>query len=782
MDQTRTPAAPAPRRWLTGSSDLDAALFTELAAHGADALVLVGPDGSVIWANDQVTALLGWTPDDLVGRPVEVLVPVAAKGSHRAHRERFGEHPTPRSMGPRLTLAAVHADGTEVPVEISLTPLSVGGAGWVAAAIRDATVRRTTEAALQASEERLRTSLDSMLDGFAVFESVRVDGRIADFRFGYVNDAGATTFGQPAVRLVGSSLSGALPGFATSAFFAEYVRVVETGRPWESATAEYRDAVMSGTFELRAWRLGDGFAVTWRDVTAATAAEAAVRAGEDRFRQVMASLPDALSLFTAVRDDDGRVVDFRWAYANRHAGITTGYAAEELVGRTLLELLPSQAESATFSRYVDVVQTGESFVDPAFWVEDVWGDGQSRRRCFDVRASRVGDGLLVVSREVTTERAHEAQLSARQDELERSNAELKVLRELSDLLQTCESPREGHGVLEQVAPRLFVGRAGAFSVVSASRDDVERVAGWGHEVTLGRFAPEECWALRRGRAHVSGPGHPQCRHVPVGAEPVLCVPLTAQGSTLGVLHLDAAGLDAAGGTEVPTTLEGLALTTAGQVSLALANLQLRETLRTLSVRDPLTGLFNRRYMEETLAREVTRAHRTGEPLSVIQLDVDHFKRVNDRHGHDVGDSVLRALADVMRGVFRGADVICRFGGEEFSVILPSTPTEAAVARAEEVRRTLLDLRVSTRDGLLAAPTVSCGVATLPGDGTDGDSLVAAADRALYAAKGLGRDRVVTGSDLPDPRREATPLPRQAGRPAPVAAGEPLDAGDGPDGR
>lgn len=725
---------------------VEVAFFEELVERSPDAVVVADENGRVVWCNDQVLSMLGWDPDDLVGRLVEVLLPHALKARHVEHRRAFRAAPAPRPMGPELTLTAVRADGTELPVEISLTPLRAGGANLVAAVIRDATVRRTAEAALQASEERMRTSLDSMLDGFAAYRCVREQGVVVDFEWTYINAVGATTYRRTPAELVGARLCDVLPQFRDSGFFERYVEVVETGVPWSSAALDYADDDLRGTFELRAWRLGDGFAVTWRDVSAQARVAAAAQASEERLRGVMASFTESLSLFTSLRDDTGEIVDFRWDYANRNASITTGYSSEELVGKTLLEVLPQQGPAGLIALYARVVETGEPYVEPALWYEDVWGDGQKARRCFDVRASKVGDGFVVVTRDVTAEREREAELELRQVDLERSNAEMRVLRELGDLLQSCADADEGYDVVARVAPRLFPDVVGALSSMAASRDDVEVRASWGKPIANERFRPEQCWALRRGQVHRSGPGTPRCAHLPESVSVALCVPMIAQGATSGALHLMCLQED-----RTDRLLEELALTTAAQLSLALANLALRDTLRALSVRDPLTGLFNRRYMEETLQRELARAERSLDPLVVLQIDVDHFKRVNDEHGHDVGDVVLRAVSDALRDVFREEDVVCRYGGEEFAVILSRTGPEIARQRYTALREGLAALRIPTRDGVLAAPSVSCGLAVWPEDGGTGADLLLAADQALYAAKAAGRDRLVRAGGLPVPR-------------------------------
>ncbi len=174
-----------------------------------------------------------------------------------------------------------------------------------------------------------------------------------------------------------------------------------------------------------------------------------------------------------------------------------------------------------------------------------------------------------------------------------------------------------------------------------------------------------------------------CRHVPpAGCGGYLCVPLIAQGETLGVLHLESGPQSEGQEVGVAVPKEQLALTVAEDMALALANLRLRETLRSQAIRDPLTGLFNRRYMEETLERELKRAKRTGGSMAVIMMDLDHFKDYNDTFGHNAGDEILSALGDLVKGQIRGEDIACRYGGEEFVLIIPGAAMEVALERAE----------------------------------------------------------------------------------------------------
>jgi diguanylate cyclase (GGDEF)-like protein len=232
-----------------------------------------------------------------------------------------------------------------------------------------------------------------------------------------------------------------------------------------------------------------------------------------------------------------------------------------------------------------------------------------------------------------------------------------------------------------------------------------------------------------------------CHHVP---QPLpassLCVPMMAQGETLGVLHLC---LEQG---PFPEALQQLAVTVAEHIGLALANMQLRETLRHQAIRDPLTALFNRRYMEESLEREVQRAMRHQTTLGVIMLDLDHFKRFNDSFGHAAGDMLLRELGRILQSHLHREDIACRYGGEEFTLIMLDTSLDTVIQRAEQIRAAVKQLALTYRGQALGPVTLSLGIALFPRHGTTGERLVRVADQALYRAKTMGRDCVVVGTE------------------------------------
>jgi diguanylate cyclase (GGDEF)-like protein len=186
----------------------------------------------------------------------------------------------------------------------------------------------------------------------------------------------------------------------------------------------------------------------------------------------------------------------------------------------------------------------------------------------------------------------------------------------------------------------------------------------------------------------------------------------------------------------------LALALAEQTALALSNLRLREALQQQSIRDGLTGVFNRRHLDASLARELNHCQAHGRPLALAMIDIDHFKPINDRYGHAAGDQAIRVVAEAIQASFRSGDEVCRYGGEEFVVLLADTTEDIALQRAEALRATLRDLRISHDGVMIGTVSVSIGVAVHPRHGDSVDALLGAADVALYAAKEGGRDRVV----------------------------------------
>ena len=328
--------------------------------------------------------------------------------------------------------------------------------------------------------------------------------------------------------------------------------------------------------------------------------------------------------------------------------------------------------------------------------------------------------------------------------MQRRADQMSALNRMNDLLLSCETREEAYQIIARGAARLFDGRPGGLAICEdASPDHLRVVATWGDAPTLSAtFPPRDCWALRRGGLYeMSDPAHDgPCRHFSRAVEHAyLCLPLIVRGETSGLLHVGAGGALAAEQFQDSRTL---ALTVGESIKLALSNLKLQEALREQAVRDPLTGLFNRRYLDETLPRELHRRLRSGEPLAAAMLDLDHFKRVNDDCGHEAGDTLLRAVGHLLRDFLRVGDLACRYGGEELTVILPGSSLEDARIRLDGLRQAVRQLHVGHPGGALPAITVSIGVAAAAPAETDATALLGRADAALYRAKAQGRNRVV----------------------------------------
>jgi diguanylate cyclase (GGDEF)-like protein/PAS domain S-box-containing protein len=346
------------------------------------------------------------------------------------------------------------------------------------------------------------------------------------------------------------------------------------------------------------------------------------------------------------------------------------------------------------------------------------------------------------------ERKHAEVLNQLLNELKRRTREMTLLSEMGDLLECCVTTEDACSVVAQSVQKLLPEViSGTLYLFKSSGNLVETAIQWGNaSISEAAFSPDECWSLRRGQPHWSPLAEGiHCTHISASVTlKCLCVPMVGHGDTLGVLHLEFAGdaIETDPGSENPEAIaQRLGTTVAGQIALSLASLRLRDTLRDQSVRDPLTGLFNRRFLEESLEREMQRAVRKNHPVSILFADLDNFKRFNDTFGHDAGDYVLKIVADLFRKSVRADDVVCRYGGEEFGFILPESSSENAVIRANELREATKKMEMGYQNSSLGTLTLSIGVATFPEHGETVEELLKTADKCLYTAKSAGRDQV-----------------------------------------
>lgn len=372
-------------------------------------------------------------------------------------------------------------------------------------------------------------------------------------------------------------------------------------------------------------------------------------------------------------------------------------------------------------------------------------------------------GLVLRFRNASTQRdaaqlvvdERNVELSRLLEEAANRNAQVQGLSEVSRFLQSCADIDEAAGLLKQHLPPLLRAANGSLYLSTDGQDTLRQAFTWGDKSFVEFFEPDECWAarLRQPFRQPFETGTASCGHLQSvyasanNKNNIQCLPLMAYGELLGIVVLEA---DLVEDSQRSLEIEGSRRFALEQVGLSIGNLKLRESLRQASIRDVLTGLYNRRFFDESTQREVLRAQRQQSKgdyagLTLMMIDIDHFKKFNDQHGHEVGDVVLREVAQVLQSQTRGSDVAARFGGEEFTIVLPDITEQLAMERAQRVRKAVegLLLRPSGKD--VGSITISIGLSHFPGHGTSVEALLLAADKALYEAKNSGRNKVVVAT-------------------------------------
>jgi diguanylate cyclase (GGDEF)-like protein len=408
------------------------------------------------------------------------------------------------------------------------------------------------------------------------------------------------------------------------------------------------------------------------------------------------------------------------------------------------QLLADRQTSVTFDTVADAAGNAVADADTQF------GQHEQRIQFFTlvVLLLQVLSGTLAIAAMFFAFRSSAREADGRSAALksaDTSREQVARLFEMADVLQSATDYGDANQVLKATAAELLPGFGGALYVFNNSRDRLVLSTSWGREGQAAQhesIPPDECWALKRGKPHLNRAESSKlcCEHHH-GEGTVLEIPMIARGEIMGLFQLFAEGEDAEARLEGVT---GLASAIADGMSLALANMGLREKLRNQALRDPLTGLYNRRYMEDCLQRFVRLADRENREVSVLMVDLDHFKKLNDEHGHAFGDAVLRDTAMAIVGGLRETDIVCRFGGEELVVILPDCNLDRAETKAEALRLRVEAL--SQTHG--AAISASFGVAAVPYTSTGVTDLLAAADAALYKAKQNGRNQTMTAPTRP----------------------------------
>lgn len=708
-------------------------------------IVVVSPQREWIFLNRQYVSLWNLPPDVAATRARDDALPIIT-----------AQLEDPAGFLATLDYAYTHPDA-EVRQELRLKDGRIfekyGVAVWAEDGTylgkvwfyRDVTARRRAEADLQFHQTLLEAQMEASEDGIVVVSP--------DRRWLLFNRRFAELWRLPEEVIRTRSREQGLPIILGQLENEAEIRALldwiyeepaethrghmflKDGRVVQFYTAPVRD--QAGNYHARVW--------FYRDITELHRAQEDLRRSGLRFQALIERASDLVIV------TDGRGVV---TYAGPSVSRVLGYEPAELVGRLGARFVHPEDRPKAVEFFRAAAAEGSS-LSRSIQLRIVSKDGQARVIDWLV-TNLLNDpainGIVLNGRDVTDRVAIEeqlrqanAQLQATIRLLERRNEEYRFFAEMGELLRSCQTLEEAYQVIANFGRWLFPSGNGQLYMVNPSRNLVEAVAGWGTgqpSQDLLVFAPDDCWALRRGRLHVvdqSGVAV-ACQHVGSGtAGAYICVPLVGRSEPLGLLHIR---LD---DPVVDEDRRRVAFELAQYAALGLAGLKMQEMLRNQAIRDPLTGLFNRRYMEESLEREIRRAIRHHSSVGVIMLDIDHFKQFNDTYGHTAGDALLQALGRLLQNSIRAEDIACRYGGEEFVLVLPDAGLEDTYRRAEQIRLRIRELTLEHHGQLLAPVTVSAGVAAAPDDGDSVEVLISAVDLALYQAKARGRDCVAVAS-------------------------------------
>jgi diguanylate cyclase (GGDEF)-like protein/PAS domain S-box-containing protein len=599
--------------------------------------------------------------------------------------------------------------------------------------------REQAEEALWLNEARLRQIID--LVPHRIFVKRR------DGRFLLANRAMAEAYGSTPDDIVGKSLK-ELPGAEL-----EYPKPVDNERrvldlgqplfiPEEISTSPDSEVrifqvskipyVVSGTDEPAVL----GIAI---DITELKKTEETLAKERLLLRTVINNLPD----YIYIKDTKGRFILDNIA----HAHIMGANNPEELIGKRETDVSPKELREWSQADDTAIIEAGQPIFNQEEWIINPSGRKQwlvsTKIPLRDPQGTIIG--LVGISRDNTERKLAE-------EAYQQHTRELNLLNHMGNLLQACNTEEDAYSVMGSICRLLFPDDSGYLGIMNAARTELKVVVSWGEPVPdTDTFSVNDCWAFRLDTTHYIE--HPDtgllCSHLDEFPEHgYLCAPISTSDDVLGIFHLRFGQFDASYSADEQKRAKEARRMMVNRVvrhyALFIVNLRLRETLKKEAIRDPLTGLYNRRHMEASLEREAHRAERLHTSVGFIMIDIDHFKRFNDTYGHEVGDRVLEEVGNLLRANIRGEDIACRYGGEEFLLILPDTLPESLKERADGIRTKIRNLRITHQDEELTI-TISAGVSLLPHHGPGIDTALKAADASLYQAKADGRDQVVLAS-------------------------------------
>lgn len=716
-------------------------MYRLLAQNATDMISRHAPDGSYLYVSPACTTLLGYVPEDVIGQdsyrfihPADIpLITASHTANLLAHRTSRVTYRIRRKDGQYIwfeTDARVILD-TEQESVVEIIAVS-----------RDVTERTRIAQELEQSLGLLKATLESVANGIM---AVDLDGEVMHYnqRFEQLWHLPAAWYTLPSHQERLALLTRQI--CEPHAFQQRIIHLMQhpeengydiialnDGRIIERYGTPYR---MGQSIAGRVW--------SFLDVTERKRAEAELWASRARLQAIF----DNAAVGVCLLDKDGYFIEFNECWVEFF-----GYSAAELPHLTYLNITPFDEHPSSAERFEHLVNgTVSSYrLEKQYQRKDgslFWGDTSVTTVC---NAQGEIEGISAVVADITERRASQEALQHANgklilwvNELEQRNYEMGLLNDLGEQLQVCQTVDEAYRVAAQFLAQLFQQYTGALYIFDETRTTASQVAAWGTTTSAWQHTcePARCHALHEKTDYMTATRAdlPCCCGQNTLDWLVTCVPLVAQNETLGVLRI-------AEDTPDPTCpaqrWQQLGVTVAHHLALSLANIHLRDRLREQAILDQLTGLFNRRYLDEALEREVIRAIRQQQPLGLIMLDIDHFKNFNTTYGHGGGDVILRTVGEFLRNNVRAEDIACRYGGEEFMLILPTASLLDTQRRAEELRRGIERITAFFNGEQLGRITVSLGVASFPTHGENAWTVVEAASQALRGAKAQGRNRVV----------------------------------------
>lgn len=717
--------------------------YRTLLEHLTQGIIIVQED-HVVFINPATTEITGYTTDELFNMSLQELNTLIHPDDREQAVQYKNESQDTIDLPKYYTFRLIRKDGAIRWIEGFTTLVIYHGKRATQVVYVDNTDRLKTEDTLRESLSLFKATLESTSDGLVVGNQ---DGSIVTF-----NRKFQTLWNLPDgwqhLPTREQRISMVLKQLTYPATFLNWFAKLNHAPELESyTTIELKDGRILESHSTP-YRIGKhiiGRVWSYRDVTEQKLIEVRIRESEQRLQELFKTMDD----FVFVFNTNGNIIYYNPAVEQR-----LGYCSDTLSTLHMIDLYHPDMRDQAKETFALLLRGKETVYNISMMTHG----GEVIE--VQTRVSRGSwgnqDVLFAISRDITdlkrTEHALQqvnAYLLHTVDELKQRNQEITLLNEMGESLQQCHSLTETYPLIETYMAQLFVNQSG---ILYLRTDDglMVSVATWGTKSeTICPTDYNNCLVMKQGKLLLSDESEiektKQCNVISTLDNimlPFVCVPLIANGETIGILHI-VAEKDLS--NTVRELWSQLADTTANKLALEIANLQLRERLRQQSFRDPLTGLFNRRYLDETLQREIKRANRYHHPIGIIMLDIDHFKKLNDTYGHDGGDTVLRNIGTLLHSQVRGEDIACRYGGEEFTLILPSATLHQTTQRAELFREQIAQLDIMHNGTLLRKITASLGVACFPDHGTTDDTVMKAADTALYEAKHAGRNRVVVAN-------------------------------------